>query len=373
MASSDDGFFALPTEIHTEIFTIACSPSCFGGSSDYAAFLTGISLSLVSKYVRAASAPARHRVVILYGWQQLLAFEGLISNPHTSSRVRYLTLICDELPRDSSVSFLSSSKAGAYEIMLGVIARLLRAVETDLYELELGFQAIEYVSDPLAFLSPLYFPNLGKMFYACPPSNSLPWAMNGRSFSTAIISPCLEELTVVLNDSVLDRDGFEADGLPFTEPTPGSHTARIGLDRMASVRLDLDCMPKNSFDSELRMGNFPSLTTLNLYASSPAGALAVLYMSEVTWSVGSTLIIGSGTKCKAKTSSSSITPWPYNFDSVKDEESIWPPKGLRTIILRPKRRWCEKWKSLRDVTKRRRELESELPEIFVLKPGERYS
>ncbi|KIK71504.1 hypothetical protein GYMLUDRAFT_338178 [Collybiopsis luxurians FD-317 M1] len=199
-------FFSLPPELHTEIFTLTCSPSptrvCTAGPSYYTAFTTGISLSRVSKYVNAASAPARYRSVVLYGWQEMLGFERMLAKyPPNHSRVRYMTLVADELPQDPSRLLTkesyplsapsSSNKLGLERLLLDVIARILRAVGKDLYELEIGFQAIEHVKDPLAYLSlpgPLCFPNLATMFYACSPSNTLPWGTPSSSLSPSPFS-----------------------------------------------------------------------------------------------------------------------------------------------------------------------------------------
>lgn len=361
-------FFALPIELHTYIFTLACTPSstrvCTIGPSYYTAFLTGLALSLVSRYVYAASAPARHRAVVIYGWQELLVFERVLlaeSCASTSrSRVRYLTLIADELPHDPSL-LSEVDKIEQEKSFLDVIARILRVLGKDLYELDLGFQAIDNIKDPLAYLSlsgpgsPLSFPSLKSMFYTCPPSNALPWATAGtfESFpvdilqtSPHILCPCLEDVTVVCNDST------KAGGLQFTN-TENDHES-------------------GSHVSIIQVNQFPCIEKLTILASTPEQALTALDANEAAWDVGSTLALdvgGLGHKVH-------IDP-----QSPKDEDQgtgSWPPQTLQTVILRPKSRWNERWASLRDVVRRQREATrvrndvapEALLDIFVLKPGE---
>ncbi|KIK71484.1 hypothetical protein GYMLUDRAFT_33663 [Collybiopsis luxurians FD-317 M1] len=172
MPYTENAFFTLPIELHTQIFSLACSPSsCSSALSYYTAFYTGLALSLVSKYVHAASAPVRHQAVALYSWNEMVAFERTISSRRCNSRVRYLSIICDELPRDPVLLQLEDAATTPQSLeltLLNVIKKILYAVSDGLYELEIGFQVIERIKDPLAYLSlsgPLFFPCLEAMFF----------------------------------------------------------------------------------------------------------------------------------------------------------------------------------------------------------------
>lgn len=390
----DHTFFTLPTELHTYIFTLACTPSsariCAVGPSYYTAFLTGLALSLVSKYFHIASAPARHRAVVIYGWQELLAFERvLLTRPRTStscSRVRYLTLIADELPHPALQAKVNETELE--ESFLDAIARILRVVGKDLYELELGFQAIENIKDPLTYLSlsgpgsPLSFPTLETMFYACSPSNVLPWVtastiLNSSSPANTpqtiphILCPCLEELTVVCNTSTT------SDGLQFAD------AEQSGIHEYAAETLDgrgiittAAAEETHVHDNEppvipiMQVSQFLCLKKLTILASTPKQALIALDTSEAAWDVGLTLGLHLG-GLERKTKG----------EEKNQEAGKWPPETLQTVILRPKSHWNERWASLRDVVRRQREemeatrvrsdvFSEGLFEIFVLKPGE---
>ncbi|KAJ4471730.1 hypothetical protein C8J55DRAFT_151827 [Lentinula edodes] len=403
MTGSEHAFFTLPLELHIHIFTLACTPNstkeCTAGPSYYTAFYTGIALSLVCKYVRAASAPVRHRAVVIYGWREMLAFERILSNSQTRSRVRYLTLVADELPQDpisllsegsyatgssSALSPPSTSqfcyKTGLERKLLEVVARILRGVGNDLYELEIGFQAIENIKDPLAYLSltgpgphsPLFFPCLDTMFYACPPSNAFPWGMSSKptpvintiftgSESTTFIPvspnltcPRLKELTVVCNDStstlqseILDdqfpeyipEEGAEED-TELREPSTTEET-RNSVEASAGL-----------LDAEMNTNKFPSLSRLTLFASTPAQALAAIDVEEAAWDVGSDFQIDI---CGLRRNITS-TAGPENpFETEGGTQS----EEFHTVVLRPKARWNERWESLRDVARRQREAKVE--------------
>ncbi|KAJ3761375.1 hypothetical protein EV360DRAFT_80287 [Lentinula raphanica] len=455
---NNHAFFTLPPEIHTHIFTLACTPNatrgCISGPSYCTASYTGIALSLVSKYIRAASAPARYRAVVIYGWREMLAFERILSRlGHTHSRVRYLTLVADEMPQDpdsllsecvptssSSNSSSSSSSSSSSALspnsssgvshkliseqkLLQVIAKILRRVGRDLYELEIGFQAIENVESPLKYLSvtgtgphsphsPLFFPCLDTMFYACPPSNELPWGMTSEPSSTpaihmiasstessgstanpdpdlvspAFICPRLKELTVVCNDSCTSNGHFS------------SHTPEEGTEEEEDVEAGESLRDEDSADSEgvvdleaRTQTKFPSLVTLTLLASTPAQALATLDIEQVAWDVGSGFEINADDLRRNITSAASTEEYEHILDASETEgsRSTDGPGNLRFVILRPKTRWNERWESLREVARRQREDKVEVGrseggdcalkgvsdarvDIFVLKPGEQF-
>ncbi|KAE9388595.1 hypothetical protein BT96DRAFT_926975 [Gymnopus androsaceus JB14] len=399
LAKEDHVFFTLPPELHTHIFTLACSPSSTRDSTVglpyYTAFITGISLSLVSKYVNAASAPARHRAVVIYGWQGMLAFERIVSHTSTGtgsrSRVRYLTLVADELPQDPVSTFPQYQFSGIKDkveverLLLEVIARILRVIGEDLYELELGFQAIENIKDPLGYLSfsgpgsALSFPTLQTMSYACSPSNALPWVTTSSPFDEPNIPqiphlscPCLEELTVVCSD-VITSENRHAEGTEPVEDDGPIVNSTAGDTNNADDR-----------DSELpslQVNQFPSLEKLTILASKPEQALAALDVNEAAWDVGSALALDIG---GLEHKVGSPEPSPTLFPEDENIGSTWPPQALQTIVLRPKSHWNERWASLRDVVQRQREeMEKETErdeeaksapdarfEIFVLKTGE---
>ncbi|KAJ3715857.1 hypothetical protein C8R42DRAFT_680578 [Lentinula raphanica] len=450
-------FFTLPTEIHTHIFTLACTPNsttgCVSGPSYCTASYTGIALSLVSKYIRAASAPARYRAVVIYGWREMLAFERILSRlGHTHSRVRYLTLVADEMPQDpdsllsecvptsssSNSSSSSSSSSSALspnsssgvshkliseQKLLQVIAKILRRVGRDLYELEIGFQAIENVESPLKYLSvtgtgphsphsPLFFPCLDTMFYACPPSNELPWGMTSEPSSTpaihmiasstessgstanpdpdlvspAFICPRLKELTVVCNDSCTSNGHFSSDALEEEEEEDmeGGESMRDADSADSEGVVDLETQTQTKF---------ASLVTLTLLASTPAQALATLDIEQVAWDVGSGFEINADGLRRNITSAARTEDYEGALDAsnASEAERIADGSGnLRFVILRPKTRWNERWESLREVARRQREEEEVEGEgerseggngalksrfgtkvdVFVLKPGE---
>ncbi|KAF5377149.1 hypothetical protein D9757_008799 [Collybiopsis confluens] len=216
MASCTPAFFTLPTELHTHIFTFACSPSDpnSGAFSYCTAFSTGLALSLVSKYVRAASAPVRYRTTVLCSWDEMLAFERILSGPQISrSRVRYLSIICDEVLGDIPLLLTGNVCPRTLECtLLDTVKQILYAAADDLYELDMGLQAISCITNPLAYLSfsgSLYFPQLERMFYACSPSNVLPWFTSNITYSSPtrrlpgfpIICPRVKDLTVVCASS----------------------------------------------------------------------------------------------------------------------------------------------------------------------------
>ncbi|KAJ3769408.1 hypothetical protein FB446DRAFT_220392 [Lentinula raphanica] len=447
-------FFTLPPEIHTHIFTLACTPNsttgCVSGPSYCTASYTGIALSLVSKYIRAASAPTRYRAVVIYGWREMLAFERILSRlGHTHSRVRYLTLVADEMPQDpdsllsecipsssnssSSSSSLSSAlspdssgvshKLISEQKLLQVIAKILRRVGRDLYELEIGFQAIENVESPLKYLSvtgtgphsphsPLFFPCLDTMFYACPPSNELPWGMTSEPSSTpaihmiasstessgstanpdpdlvspAFVCPRLKELTVVCNDSCTSNGHFSSD-----TPEEGTEEEE-DVEAGESLRDEDSADSEGVVDLEARtQTKFPSLVTLTLLASTPAQALATLDIEQVAWDVGSGFEINADGLRRNITSAASTEDYERALDASETERiaDTDGPGNLQFVILRPKTRWNERWESLREVARRQREdkvVEGERSEgadcaksafgtevdIFVLKPGEQF-
>ncbi|KZP05550.1 hypothetical protein FIBSPDRAFT_695374, partial [Athelia psychrophila] len=72
-----------PSEIWTEIFSHACVDSG----------LTGRSLSLVSKFIRAESAIMKLQSISVHGPQQIIAFHQLLlqTTPH-HRHIRYLLL-----------------------------------------------------------------------------------------------------------------------------------------------------------------------------------------------------------------------------------------------------------------------------------------
>ncbi|KAJ3795086.1 hypothetical protein GGU11DRAFT_758639 [Lentinula aff. detonsa] len=435
MTRDEHAFFTLPPELHTHIFTLACTPNptkgCSAGPSYYTACYTGIALSLVSKYVRAASVPARHQAVVIYGWREMVAFERILSNPHAHSRVRYLTLVADELPQDpisllsecsSTTSFSSalspsssrlSHKTVSEQKLLEVIARILRRVGKDLYELEIGFQAIEHVKDPLAYLSltgpgphlPLFFPCLDTMFYACPPSNAFPWGMTSKESSstpainmiaaatessTAVLipvlpsltCPCLKELTVVCNDSCTTFQNENTDDQAPND-IPEEDAENVTEPREPSTAEETQDSEGADVGVENKTNKFPSLTTLTLLASTPAQALAALDNEEAAWDVGSNFQINvDGLR---RTITSTVIPenqtYPPNDSETESTRSVGK---LQTVVLRPKTRWNERWESLRDVAGRQREADLErdksnddagsgfevILDVFVLKPGE---
>ncbi|KZP07842.1 hypothetical protein FIBSPDRAFT_704532, partial [Athelia psychrophila] len=57
-----------PSEICTKIFAHACTDSG----------MTGRRLSLVSKFIRAASAPVKYQSIALHGPRQITAFHQLL-------------------------------------------------------------------------------------------------------------------------------------------------------------------------------------------------------------------------------------------------------------------------------------------------------
>ncbi|KAJ3826882.1 hypothetical protein EV361DRAFT_952486 [Lentinula raphanica] len=467
---NNHAFFTLPPEIHTHIFTLACTPNatrgCISGPSYCTASYTGIALSLVSKYIRAASAPARYRAVVIYGWREMLAFERILSRlGHTHSRVRYLTLVADEMPQDpdsllsecvpttSSNSSSSSSSSSSSALspnsssgvshkliseqkLLQVIAKILRRVGRDLYELEIGFQAIENVESPLKYLSvtgtgphsphsPLFFPCLDMMFYACPPSNELPWGMCMTStklsssisaipihmittstesssgspanpdpdlVSPAFICPRLKELTVVCYDSCTSNGHFSSDvpedGTEEEEDMERGESLRDEAEGQATEDSEGGVVQDQDLGTQTK---FPSLVTLTLLASTPAQALTTLDMGEVAWDVGSNFEIDVGGLRRNITNTASTEEYEHMLDASETERSRSTdgPGNLRFVILRPKTRWNERWESLREVARRQREDKVEVErseggdcalkgvldarvDIFVLKPGEQF-
>jgi len=408
MLSKSHPFFTLPPELHTRIFTLACTPVSARegdtGTSYLAASLTGIALALVSKYVNAASAQARRWAVVLYGWRGILAFERCLGkNDIRTGRVHYLTLICDELPSDpTSLGLLtdgfgflspqsSSFDRNVEKLLLKVIAKILRIVGDDLYGLEIGFQAIEHLKDPIAYLShstgsPLSFPHLETMFYACPPSNAFPWdrgrtlGSNGTLFARSPVAslemprlscPRLRELTVICNDpSTSDIFHDETQDEALEDTVEGNELRGIQATQ-SNFAAEYDGHLCSGFNLP---GLFPSLITLILYASTPAQAWSAFDGDETVWNVGSPIVINANS-FKSRASSS-----PACADHERD---LWPPQKLRTVVLRPKAAWNEIWESLAEVARRQREEQTEIHEkrnddgagsadieILVLKRGE---
>ncbi|KIK71482.1 hypothetical protein GYMLUDRAFT_52558 [Collybiopsis luxurians FD-317 M1] len=360
MPSDTNAFFALPIELHTQIFSLACSPStCSSVLSYYTAFYTGLALSLVSKYVHAASAPVRHQAVVLCGWNELLAFERILSGRKCNSRVRYLSIICDELPRDT-VSLLPKNATTPRSLeltLLNVIKNIMHAVSEDLYELEIGFQVIQHIKDPFAYLSlsgPLSFPNLETMSYACPPSNAYPWVTNGNisfvsmrtSAKHPIICPHLKDLTVVCA-SFESVANFHIHSAGEVDDGMQEVNAAVATDSIRSrAPGDGKATYKDDHRSDAGANQFPSLSTLTIFAPTPEQALTVLDVDSGGWDVGSAI---------------DLTP-------SRQASATWPPRSLRTVVVRPKSHWNERWDSLRDIMKRQGG-NSEV-NILVIKPGE---
>ncbi|KAJ4470851.1 hypothetical protein J3R30DRAFT_3408117 [Lentinula aciculospora] len=426
MIGGGHAFFTLPPELHTHIFMLACTPNSTteftACPSYYTASYTGIALSRVSRYIRAASAPARHRAVVIYGWREMLVFEHILSS-QMHSHVRYLTLVADELPQDSGLllseysspalsprsSLQPCHKANLERMLLEVIARILRNVGNDLYELEIGFQAIENVQDPLAYLSftgpnlPLFFPCLNTMFYACPPSNAFPWGMTSQSQSTPAINmnatasessttipmpnlscPHLKELTVVCNDSTTNfRSEVLSDQISDDVAEEGTEEDTESREPLSTERTqESEDIDVKLSDSETNDNRFPSLRRLTLLASTPAQALAALDVEEGAWDVGSNFRIDVDELKRNITGTANSE----NLQDRASTEGSTLSEVLQTVILRPKTRWNERWESLRDVARRQREAEIEQDvrdddatgasesslELLVLKPGEQF-
>ncbi|KAJ3994339.1 hypothetical protein F5050DRAFT_1775276 [Lentinula boryana] len=396
MAPSNHPFFTLPTELHTHIFILACTPSTARGcntASYYIAFFTGKALSLVNKYFNATSAPARHRAVVLYGWREIYGFHRILSEPSygacACSCTRYLTLIADDLPQDPPLFSSIVEQVSAVTLMLDVIKSILYMVGHGLYELDIGLQAIECISNPLAYISlrgPLLFPHLTTLFFVCSPSNSPPSLL---SMSTMTLSsmvphlscPRLKDLTFVCNDSPCKIGNiFEVHTLEFPDEALQSRDEALpesGLDSTVT-----DTIP------DYTTNHFPALARLTILASTPAQALAALNAIETTWDVGCTFDIDGGRIMRQprKTLASQTL-------SSGHRNGLWNLQ-TGTIVLKPKACWSEKWESLRDVAKRQRETNVEQYgrtdgisgdqdseerkrsfcgdelNIFVLKPGE---
>ncbi|KAF5377124.1 hypothetical protein D9757_008806 [Collybiopsis confluens] len=328
--SCTHAFFTLPTELHTHIFTFACSPSDpnSGAFSYCTAFSTGLALSLVSKYVQAASTPVRYRTVVLCSWNQMLAFERVLSGPQISrSRVRYLSIICDEVPKDIP-GLLPGLTCTLECTLLDIIKQILYAAADDLYELDIGLQAISCIKNPLAYLSfsgSLYFPQLEKMFYACSPSNVLPWFTNNITYSSPtrclsgfpIICPRVKDLTVVCASGVTSENFHHY----------------ISSEDAQEAKTEVAVPPQLGECSDIG-DQFPSLQTLTIHASTPEQALAAILDEDgLAWEAGSTFRVNL--PCMQKPGKS----------------CTWPPRSLQTVVFRPKALWNERWDSLRDVLK----------------------
>ncbi|KZP11944.1 hypothetical protein FIBSPDRAFT_961762, partial [Athelia psychrophila] len=81
----------IPSEIWTQICSEACTDTGF----------TGLSLSLVSKFVRAASEPFKLQSVALLGPYRIIAFDSfLLEVPAHLRRIRYLFISYHSLPTD---------------------------------------------------------------------------------------------------------------------------------------------------------------------------------------------------------------------------------------------------------------------------------
>ncbi|KAJ3739730.1 hypothetical protein DFH05DRAFT_1529979 [Lentinula detonsa] len=399
MAPSSRPFFTLPIELHTHIFILACTPSTAHGcnaASYYIAFFTGKALSLVNRYFNATSAPARHRAIVVYGWQEIYGFHRLLSKPSYGacalSCTRYLTLIADDLPQDRPL-FSMNEQASAETLMLDVIKSILHMVGNGLYELDIGLQAIECISNPLAYISlrgPLLFPHLTTLFFVCSPSNS---PLSLLSMSTMTLSamvphlscPRLKDLTFVCNDLPCKIGNiFEARTLEFPD-----EALQSGRDEGLVPESGLDATVTDTIPDQ-PTNHFPALARLTILASTPAQALAALNAIETTWDdVGCTFDIdGDRIMHQPRITLASQTL------SSGHRNGLWNLQ-TGTIVLKPKACWSEKWESLRDVAKRQRETnveqysgwthgiigdrDSEERErsfrgdelkIFVLKPGE---
>ncbi|KAJ4471756.1 hypothetical protein C8J55DRAFT_563434 [Lentinula edodes] len=382
--ANNHAFFVLPPELHAHIFMLACSPSSAAGcttASHYIAFFTGNALSLVSRYFNFTSAPARHRTVVLYGWRQIYAFDRILSKQTVGacahSRTCYLTLIADDLPKDpasllpeGSLSQRGLDKTRVELLLLNVVATILKMVGNDLYELEIGFQAIEHVRNPLAYLSLkglLFFPRLEMIFFTSLFGSACPVSDETVSSTLAYLScPHMKELTISCSsDSPLKTE------VPLGVDV-ASQTLQVHRIQDLEMTVIDDISP--SVSQVLASGNFeetqytpypkyfPSLTKLTILASTPAQALAALNVNESTWDVGCIFEIYGDSLFQDLPLKTQMTT------------HVWPlrARNLRTIVLIPKTRWNEKWESLRDVAKRQRETNkaacSKL-DLFVLRPG----
>ncbi|KAJ3898818.1 hypothetical protein F5879DRAFT_979222 [Lentinula edodes] len=285
---------------------LACSPSSATGcttASHYIAFFTGNALSLVSKYFNFTSAPARHRTVILYGWQQIYAFDRILSKQRVGvcahSRTCYLTLIADDLPKDpasllpeGSLSQRGLDKTRVELLLLNVVATILKTVGNDLYELEIGFQAIEHVRNPLTYLSLkglLFFPRLEMIFFTSLFGSACPVSDETVSSTLAYLScPHMKELTM----------SCSSDSPLKTEVPLGLNVASQTLQVHRIQDLEMTVIDNISPSQVLASENFeetqytpypkyfPSLTKLTILASTPAQALSALNVNESTWDVG---------------------------------------------------------------------------------------
>ncbi|KAF5344889.1 hypothetical protein D9758_011594 [Tetrapyrgos nigripes] len=209
----------LPPELWTHIWSFACTDD---GT-------TGRTLSRVSQYVYATSAPVRLQSITLTGLHDLLAFAYMIrTSPEADRlllRVRYLTVMADPMPvslqelekeielrdrlialnRTSSITHntpslpITTEERQAAEkkrerFFLHTLFNLLRLLSPVLLELELSLQAIKspnflsHVGCPSSVwphphphysihqnFGPLEFPRLSYLFYACPPSGAFLW------------------------------------------------------------------------------------------------------------------------------------------------------------------------------------------------------
>ncbi|KAJ3820295.1 hypothetical protein F5878DRAFT_620031 [Lentinula raphanica] len=395
-------FFILPPELHTHIFHLACSPcTAVQGSttsSHYIASFTGKALSLVCKYFHAVAAPALHRAVVLYGWQEIDNFHCMLS-PTTCrttcshvNRTRYLTLIADDLPPNTSAvrSSLSSptgfGRAAVETLLLDIIRSILSMIGDGLYELEIGFQAVECIEDPLTYLSlkgPLIFPNLKTLFFASSPSFLPAMTMSVASMGTYLSCPQLEDMTVVYNDLTVKPSSLAACSV---EPPRDMLLEQHAVDSPLGL-----CVSRNTkrlggtYDNcGVECHGFPALQNLTILASTPAQALSALNANEATWSRGCTFDINGLGPLENQNRSISVS------QHMPDCSTKFP--NLQNVVLRPRLIWNEIWGSLREVAKIQLEnspgrydcyssmrdgiqaLESSMcgkkPIVFVLKPGE---
>ncbi|KZP08182.1 hypothetical protein FIBSPDRAFT_939142 [Athelia psychrophila] len=105
----------VPSEIWRNISSEACTDTGF----------TGLSLSLVSKFVHAASEPVKLQSVALFGPHRITAFDSfLLEVPAHLRRVRYLFISCHSLPTDG-VKASRRDQAEVEEQITGAIRRIL--------------------------------------------------------------------------------------------------------------------------------------------------------------------------------------------------------------------------------------------------------
>ncbi|KAJ3894424.1 hypothetical protein GG344DRAFT_62985 [Lentinula edodes] len=365
--ANNHAFFVLPPELHAHIFMLAC----------------------ISRYFNFTSAPARNRTVVLYGWRQIYAFDRILLRVRNEMKdsssyggfSRLFSPYWDchvyDLPKDPASLLPEGSllqrgldKTRVELLLLNVVATILKTVANDLYELEIGFQAIEHVRNPLAYLSLkglLFFPRLEMIFFTSLFGSACPVSDETVSSTLAYLScPQMKELTIgCSSDSPLKTE--VPLGLDFASQTLQVHRIQdlemTVIDNISpSQVLTSENVEETQYTPYPKY--FPSLTKLTILASTPAQALAALNVNESTWDVGCIFEIYGDSLSQDLPLKSQMTT------------HVWPlrARNLRTVVLIPKTRWNEKWESLRDVAKRQRETNkaacSKL-DLFVLRPGEK--